>query len=46
MDEAQFVIENVVTLMITKIRWKMNTSKEEKKNNLVPSLMSFVKQFN
>ena len=24
----------------------MNTSKEEKKNNLVPSLMGFRKQFN
>ena len=47
MDGAQFVIKNVFTLMTAKKSQMENEYiKEEKKNNLVPSLMGFEKQFN
>jgi hypothetical protein len=46
-DGAQFVIKNVFTLMTAKKSQMENEYiKEEKKNNLVPSLMGFEKQFN
>jgi hypothetical protein len=42
---AQFIIKNVFTLMTTK-KNQMEDEYIKKKNNLVPSLMSFEKQFN